>query len=181
MDGVDLDGVRRRVPVATGTGRVLLLFLSSSCDGCAPFWPVAADPARLGLSEGERVVVVGRDPAAEDLVALGHLVDRSATVVLAGAAWQAYRVQGPPFFALVDPAVGVVTEGVAWAVGQVAADVARVGAREDRAAGSTADLPGEGAAPTAHAPRVGSHAHRGSPHVDRPAPPAEGEGWRGPR
>ncbi len=40
------------------------------------------------------------------------------------AAWLAYRVQGPPFFVLVDGSADrVVTEGVAWGVSQIAEHV----------------------------------------------------------
>lgn len=46
------------------------------------------------------------------------------TVVLSGSAWTAYRVHGPPFFALVHRG-RVLTEGVAWSVEQVAEDVRR--------------------------------------------------------
>lgn len=124
--GVDPAGAPLTVPVATGSAPVLLVFLSSGCDGCRPFWPAAADPASLGVAEGERVVVVARDPGAEDVAALRRLVVPGSTAVCCSAAWSAYRVQGPPFFALVDPGVGrVVTEGVAWAVPQVAAEVGR--------------------------------------------------------
>ncbi|MGH9082687.1 MAG: hypothetical protein ACRDWN_05015 [Acidimicrobiales bacterium] len=127
LEGVDPAGNPLTVPVGDGPGRTLLLFLSADCDGCGPFWPAVADTGSLGLVAGERAVVVARDPTAEDLDALAGLAVPGTTVVLSGGAWAAYGVQGPPFFALVEPVVGrVVTEGVAWAVPQVAAAVARV-------------------------------------------------------
>ena len=50
--------------------------------------------------------------------------EASPAVVMATAAWSAYRVQGPPFFVLVDgTADQVVTEGVAWGVSQIAEHV----------------------------------------------------------
>ena len=123
--GTDLAGAATAVRV-DGARRTLLLFLTSDCDGCRPFWPALADPASLGLSIGDAVAAVARDPGRDDRAALARLVPAGATVVCAGAAWTAYRVAGPPFFALVDGMTGrVATEGVAWAVDQVAADVRR--------------------------------------------------------
>lgn len=124
--GTDLCGAPLRVSIGPRAPRMLLLFLSSGCDGCRPFWLAAADPASLGLTPGEGVLVVVRDAGEEDVEALAQLVVPATPVVLSSQAWTAYRVQGPPFFAVVDGREGrVVTEGVAWAVAQVASDVRR--------------------------------------------------------
>lgn len=123
--GTDLTGLPSAVRVG-GARCTLFLFLSSDCDGCRPFWPALADPASLGLSAGDAVAAVVRDAGREDTAALARMVPPATTVVCAGSAWTAYRVAGPPFFALVDGTTGrVVTEGVAWAVPQVAGDVRR--------------------------------------------------------
>ena len=115
-----------------GTGRwTLLVFLSSHCDGCRPLWDALADPVASGLAGDEQVVALTHGPDHEDVVALRALVPVGATgaeappvVVMATAAWSAYRVQGPPFFVLVDGAADrVVTEGVAWGVSQIAGHV----------------------------------------------------------
>ncbi|MGH9083801.1 MAG: TlpA family protein disulfide reductase [Acidimicrobiales bacterium] len=124
--GTDLAGNPVTVSLEAGDGRALLVFVSSGCDGCRPFWPAAANPSTLGIPPGEPVVLVTHDRRDEDPAALARLVCDPAGVVMSNDAWRAYRVQGPPFFALVDRSAGrVVTEGVAWAVAQVAADVRR--------------------------------------------------------
>ena len=131
--GVDLAGDPRTVPVVA-TGRwSLLLFLSSGCDGCVGLWDALGDPVASGLVSTETAVAVTRDPDEEDVASLSALAPPSACVVLSTAAWAAYRVQGAPFFALVDGrAPGsstVATEGVAWGVSQIAADVRRARGR----------------------------------------------------
>jgi hypothetical protein len=152
--GSGLDGQPRNVPVV-GTGRwSLLLFLSSRCDGCRQFWEALGDPVGSGLTTDETVVVVTRDPGEEEVAAVRGLAMGSVPVVMSTATWSAYRVQGPPFFSLVDGGVGVgspdvpasplsgvepskadgrgplvTTEGVAWSVQQVADDVRRARSR----------------------------------------------------
>ncbi len=152
--GTDLVGAPCRVPVV-GTGRwSLVVFLSSGCHGCRDLWRALEDPVGSGLVEDESVVVVTRDAGEEDVDALRRLAGGPVPVVMSTATWSAYRVQGPPFFSLVDGRVGtlclgpegvqgsegeqmapgplrVVTEGVAWGVAQVAADVRRARRRAE--------------------------------------------------
>ncbi len=133
VEGVDLDGRPVRV-AAVGRGQwTLLVFLSAGCDGCRAIWAALADPVGSGLTTDEVVVAVTRDPGVEDPAPLRALLPAGARVVMSSAAWAAYRVQGPPFFALVDGGARagskVATEGVAWAVEQIGADVARARGR----------------------------------------------------
>jgi len=130
LSGTDLFGQPVSVEVTVAGKLSLLLFLSSTCEGCRPLWEAAAEPARWGLPAGGVVVAVTQGEQAEDVPALRRLAPPGTTVVLSEGAWRAYRTQGAPFFALVDGGRRqVVTEGVAWAVGQVAADVERAAAR----------------------------------------------------
>jgi hypothetical protein len=143
LSGVDLSGQPLDVRVL-GTGMwTLLVFLSSGCDGCRDLWDALGDPAGSGLVTDEQVVAVTRGPDHEDVAALRRLAppagapgtDPSGTtgadpiqgpppVVMSSPAWSAYRVQGPPFFVLVDGTGDrVVTEGVAWGVPQIAEHV----------------------------------------------------------
>jgi hypothetical protein len=142
--GIDLDGRPCRVPVL-GTGLwFLVVFLSSECHGCHEIWQALENPVRSGLVEDETIVVITRDAGEEDVDALRRLATGSVPVVMSTATWSLYRVQGPPFFALVDGRVGtgraardgaggkagagpvrVTTEGIAWSVEQIAADVRR--------------------------------------------------------
>ena len=130
VSGTDLAGSPVEVGVL-GTGRwTVLVFLSSSCDGCADFWEAAADPRAAGLTTDEALVVVTHGPDYEDVAAVVRLAPQdpppasplggAALVVMSESAWSTYRVQGPPFFVLVDGCSDrVVTEGVAWGVRQV--------------------------------------------------------------
>jgi hypothetical protein len=157
LSGQGPDGRPVAVPVV-GTGRwTLLLFLSTDCPGCLPLWEALVDPVAWGLDGDGLVVAVTRDPGQESpaavdaLAAVGTRTVRAESVaggdlagtrggavaptlvVMSSAAWSAYRVQGPPFFVLVDGStsagpggeVPVATEGVAWGVAQIAADVRR--------------------------------------------------------
>lgn len=121
-----MSGAPRCVPVDTPGRRLLLLFLGSDCGGCGPFWPAAGAPQTLGLEPEDDVVVVVRPPPREDVHVLQQTMQTAGgcDVVLSALAWSDYRVQGPPFYVLVDGA-RVMTEGVAWSVGYVAEDVGR--------------------------------------------------------
>jgi hypothetical protein len=127
LAGVDPDGRPIEVGVV-GSGRwTLLVFLTTDCLGCLAMWDALAEPVTAGLPTDERVVIVTRDPPAKDPSVLRRA--RGTTVVMSSAAWSAYRVHGPPFYVLVDGNAGspgpVATEGVAWDVAQIAADVDR--------------------------------------------------------
>jgi hypothetical protein len=135
ISGVALDGRACRVPVRDTGQWSLLLFLSADCLGCEVFWEAVRDPVGRGLSQREAVIVVIR--ARQDPSLIGRLAEgASVPVVVTDAAWSVYRVQGPPFFVLVDGVANlVVAEGVAWAVDQLAGHV--------RHARGTRIVPGE--------------------------------------
>lgn len=127
VSGTDLWGRAVVAGVATPGRWTLLLFLGSRCDGCLPFWGAADVPASLGLLSGDAVRVVTHDAGNEEAGAVRALfagLGAAALAVMSSPAWRAYGVQGPPFFSLVD-GVAVRSEGVAWSVAQVAADVGR--------------------------------------------------------
>jgi hypothetical protein len=125
--GVDLVGAPCRIEMKEEGPATLLLFLSSSCDGCRALWEAAGSRSPLGVRDGDRVVVVVADQGREDIAAVRSLsrsVSPSPSVVVSSAAWGDYQVHGAPFFALVAGAA-VVCEGVAIGVEQVADDVRR--------------------------------------------------------
>ena len=156
VEGVDLAGERVTVDVVGVPRWTLLLFLSTACDGCADLWAALRDPVAAGLA-GATPVVVTRGPESEDPEAVHRLAPPGVAVVQSSGTWRAYRVQGPPFFALVDgPGRRVATEGVAWAAPQVAAHVAlhlptgQTGRSSGAACsdgGAGATLPGSGVGP----------------------------------
>lgn len=120
VSGVDLHGTPISVLVVGSGHWTLLLFLSSRCDGCLDLWRALDDPPGAGLATNEEVIAVTRELEAEDAEELLRLASPSARTVSSSEAWRNYRVQGPPFFVLVDGTANrVVTEGVAWGPGQV--------------------------------------------------------------
>jgi hypothetical protein len=132
IEGRDLAGGPVALRVSDSGVWTLLLFLSSGCRGCEEFWTALADPAGPGLAGEELAVAVTRDRADEDMERLRALAGATVPVLMSSAAWDSYRVQGPPFFVLVDgrgegdiAAKTVATEGVAMSAAQVAADVRR--------------------------------------------------------
>ena len=91
----------------------LLLFVSTTCDGCADVWAAAGRGEHdIGL-EVDSVVVVTGGPSREDGGEVGRRSPDGVLTIMSDEAWSTYRVAGPPFFVLID-GVGaeVATEGV---------------------------------------------------------------------
>ncbi len=124
--GLDASGAPRHVEVRNAARWSLLLFLSSHCDGCRPFWSAPRAFWDGALGEGVAVDIVTKGPEHEDPRAL-PAAPGGVGLVMSSAAWADYRVSGPPFFVLVDGGSGrVITEGVAWGL-EATADWARRG------------------------------------------------------
>ena len=88
------------VDLAAATRPVLLVFLTTDCDGCDHFWMGLADPP-----PGVDPVVVTKGPdavAPSDVAALAVDLPH-VPVVMSDAAWSDYRVTGYPFLVLVEP------------------------------------------------------------------------------
>jgi hypothetical protein len=125
--GKDLGGGAVEVVVDRPGTWTLLLFLSPRCDGCASLWSALGAPGPRGL-EGVQVAAVTGALARREAATVRRQVPPGATspVVVSPDAFGAYGVHGAPFFVLVDGDGPVVaTEGVAWALDQVVADVDR--------------------------------------------------------
>ncbi len=113
--GVSLDGAPRSIALAHVVSPVVLLFLSSDCQGCLELWNdlggLQASVQGLGA-----LVVVAKDPGEEDMSRLRALAaqsrDLDVEVILSSAAYRDYRA-GAPFFTVLDADV-VRVEGVAW-------------------------------------------------------------------
>ena len=111
--GVTPTGDAVVVGVAAAPQPTLLAFLSSGCLTCREFWETFADP-RLDVPGGARLVVVTMSPEDESVGALRRLVPASTPVVMSTPAWEAYEVEGSPYFVYVDGVSGaVVGEGTA--------------------------------------------------------------------
>jgi hypothetical protein len=104
----------------------LLIFLSTTCDGCQELWDDCAEPQHSVLpADLARLVVARASEEPADILSRG----RGARVVLSDAAWSDYGVHSGPFFILIEGGRSVATEGVAWSLDQIAGaiDVARSG------------------------------------------------------
>ncbi len=114
--GTGTDGEALSVGVLGASHTTLLVFLSSGCHTCLPFW----DTLRAGAPApaGARVVVVVRDPGEEDPARVRALAGPDLAVVMSTRAWRDYRVPGSPHVVCLQAGSGtVVGEGTAatWA------------------------------------------------------------------
>lgn len=90
----------------------VLVFLSSTCAGCAPYWnELRNDP---GVPEGTRVVIVTREEPDEDAAAIAELAPSGLSVVMSSAAYDDLEVPGSPYVVHVEGRSGRVRgEGTA--------------------------------------------------------------------
>ena len=113
ISGVTLHGDAVAIGILESETPTLLAFLSSGCLTCREFWEAFGDPA-LAVPGGARLVVVTMSPEDESVSALTRLVPPDALVVMSTPAWEAYEVEGSPYFVFVDGTSGaVVGEGTA--------------------------------------------------------------------
>ncbi len=119
LKGIRPDGSSIEIRIADAGRRILLVFLSTQCDGCDEYWRELGSPDGTALPGSVSAVVVTRGPAvlsaAEVEAASGRL--GSVPVVMTDAAWSDYRVTGYPFLVLVDPETRTVigeTVGFGW-------------------------------------------------------------------
>jgi hypothetical protein len=104
----------------------LLLFLSTTCDGCTDLWEAFARPNDAVLGRDVDVVLVTRPPTVERPEEVRRLAG-DATVVMSEAAWSDYEVHSGPFFVLIDGrARRTASEGVAWSIEQMRAAISAV-------------------------------------------------------
>ncbi len=116
IEGRTPAGETVKVAVVGAPDPVLLIFLSSACQGCRDLWEGTV-ALRRSLPEGVRVVLVTKGPELEDVQAVAALDPADTLTVMSSQAYRDYGVAGPPFLAVV--AEGAVrTEGVAWGIGE---------------------------------------------------------------
>lgn len=130
-------------PVGRGEW-ALLLFLSTTCDGCAEVWTAAARDRGQGL-EVDSVVIVTAAPRREDSDLVRQRAQDGVRTIMSDEAWTAYRVHGPPFFVLVDGVGAVVaTEGVVVSVDDVIEHVRWAKRKANARSGSHGPAPSGG-------------------------------------
>lgn len=90
----------------------VLVFLSSSCAGCTPYWnALSEDP---GVPDGTRVVIVTREEPDEDADAIAELAPPGLSVVMSSTAYEELEVPGSPYVVHVEGRSGRVRgEGTA--------------------------------------------------------------------
>jgi len=116
--GVDPGGAPVRLAILERADPMLLLFLSSSCQGCLDLWH-GLDQLRDALPPALDLAVVTRGTDHEDAAVIAELgrSEGAFPVVMSAAAYADYRVAGPPFLVVVD-GTQVRTEGVAWGIAE---------------------------------------------------------------
>jgi hypothetical protein len=126
--GVAADGAQLTASVSGGHDS-LLVFLSTGCRTCQPFW----DALRNGATapDGTQVLVVTRGPDEESPARVADLAGPHVAVVMSTDAWERYEIPGSPHVVYVDGASGTVRgEGAAGSWDQVLGLL--VDARRDR-------------------------------------------------
>lgn len=106
---------REAIKVSVNVGsNTLLAFLSSGCSSCQSLWEGLDPRHRPSIPGGARIVVVTKDSAYESPSRLQDVVPRDVTLIMSSDAWEAYRVQGSPYFIYVDGRTGtIIGEGTA--------------------------------------------------------------------
>ncbi len=122
------DGTPVELNLEADTAPLLLVFLSTDCQGCDVFWggfstptdavPPGADQVRAGAEQVRAVLVVKGQPGGDtDAVATLAAEVTGATVLVSDRAWTEYRVLGYPYLVVVDPTAREVlaeTTGFRW-------------------------------------------------------------------
>lgn len=102
-----------KVSVKAGSN-TLLAFLSTGCLSCQSLWEGLDPRRRPSIPGGARIVVVTKDPAYESPSRLQDIAPRDVPLIMSSAAWEAYRVEGSPYFIYVDGRTGtIIGEGTA--------------------------------------------------------------------
>jgi hypothetical protein len=107
--------------VALGGGRRVLLFLTSSCDGCRQLWEAATGTA----ADGD-VILVTPSPSTESAKDVARLAPAGGEVVMSSEAWHAFGVTAAPWFAVVADGL-IAAEGAAPATWEQVAALASGG------------------------------------------------------
>ncbi len=106
LTGVTPGGDPVVIAVAGRRHDTSLLFLSSDCLTCQPFWEAVGDGRAATLAtSAHRLVVVTRGPESE----LAATIDQrpaDVPVIMSSTAWEAYEVPGSPYFVHVDGPTG---------------------------------------------------------------------------
>jgi hypothetical protein len=113
ITGATPDGGVLSVPLSSGTGLVLLAFLSSGCTTCRPFWRTFEGEFELPRSD-VRPIIVTKGGEEESPAKIAELAPATIPTVMSTEAWDAMKIPVSPYFVLVDASAGrIVGEGAA--------------------------------------------------------------------
>lgn len=117
--GETIDGDDFAMAVVGASFNTIIAFLSSGCLTCATFWKAFSDP-QIQLPDNTRLVVVAKGRQDESVSTLKAVAPTGAPTVLSTQTWNAYAIQGSPFFVLVHgPSGRIIGEGSAASWKQV--------------------------------------------------------------
>ncbi|MEX1094239.1 MAG: hypothetical protein WEF28_13945 [Acidimicrobiia bacterium] len=111
--GVNPDGEPVAVSTSVGTEPLLVAFLSTTCSSCTVFWENLDGSERYFGGIRHRVVIATLGADEESPTRAQSLVRGQADVVMTSQGWADFEVPGAPYFAVIDPARGIVGEGSA--------------------------------------------------------------------
>lgn len=144
LTGVGLADEPVSVGVLGASHTTFVVFLSTTCSTCRPFWEALA--AGGAAPAGSRVVVVVQEE--EDATTVARLAGPRLAVIRSTQAWRDYGVPGSPHVVRVDPDGSVGGEGTGSSWAQVL-DLLAAAHRTER---SPTPLPPLGTRPRAAAP-----------------------------
>ena len=91
IQGVDQSG--EAVSIQVNEGRIVLVFLTSSCRPCEPLW-IGAPP--------DGTILVTPSPSTESRRRVSQLARSGQVVVMSSEAWHAYGVRRAPWLVIVE-------------------------------------------------------------------------------
>lgn len=144
IEGVSPAGEDLALAVAGTAHDTVLVFLSSSCTTCQAFWEALAEPGRVRLPAGTRLLVVTQGPEAELPSEVARLAPPGVTTVMSTTAWVDHDVPGSPFVALVEAGTGRLRGSGTGASWEQVAELLQLAEGED--VGGAAPPPGRRAA-----------------------------------
>lgn len=117
IEGVSPAGEDLALAVAGTPHDTVLVFLSTSCTTCQPFWEALSEPGRVRLPDGTRLLIVTQGPDAELPNEVARLAPAGVTTVMSTSAWRDHEVPGSPYVALVEAETGRIRgsgTGASW-------------------------------------------------------------------
>jgi hypothetical protein len=117
IEGISPTGEDLALAVVGTAHDTVLVFLSTGCTTCLPFWEALGEPGRVQLPAGTRLLVVTQGPDAESPSEVARLAPAGLTTVMSSTAWHDHDVPGSPYVAMVEARTGRIRgsgTGASW-------------------------------------------------------------------